>query len=154
MQLYFTDNRLLAEWTALLLDLKQNYGQVKDNQYEQHCGPKIFSQASELVTFVHKDQMVYGADQHKHYEGQIGKNEDEEVLVVLGAQTVVYKRTVMIVKLHTSVADGAVKWRFRLYHLVEHTQILNVDLLLKKLVDQRDKLEAGLEIAWSTESRQ
>ena len=98
--------------------------------------------------------MGYCPNQYKDYKGQIGENENKEVLVVLGTQTVIYKGTVMVVKLHTSVANRAVEGCFRLYNLVKHAEILNVDLLFKEFVYQGDKFETGRQIARSTKGRQ
>ena len=62
-----------------------------------------------------------------HYdENQIRKHENQEVLVIAVAETVVYERTVVVEVLNASSAKHAVERRFSFYYLVVGAQVYNV----------------------------
>ena len=60
----------------------------------------------------------------------------------------------MIIKLNTSVTNRTVERGLWLNNFVEHTKVLNVYLIFKEFVDQGDKFETWLKIAWFTKGRQ
>lgn len=75
------------------------------------------------------------------------------------AQTVVNEGTVVIVVSTALVANGAVKGTIRFDYLTKHTQVVQVDIVLQKVVHQPYELVLGRQVArlhenWHKESHQ
>lgn len=73
--------------------------------------------------------------------------------MVPGPEAVVNEGAVVIVVIGAPVADGAVERVFRLYHLVEDAQVVQVDVLLQEIVNQPNEVEFSLQVPWFNKNR-
>jgi hypothetical protein len=74
--------------------------------------------------------------------------------VVFGAEAVVDERTVVVVVVRAFVADRAVERCFRFDHLVEDAQVVQMNVLIQKIVNEPDKVVFRGQVAWAHKYRQ
>ena len=93
------------------------------------------------------DAMPYSLDkQNQHFEG-VEADEGQEVLVITIAQTVVDEGAMMIEKLDTPVADGAVEASLTLDDLAVTAEIFEVEADLECHLDHLGKVVVWAQIA-------
>lgn len=124
------------------------------DQPEKYRGPVHVTIASRLLISGKVNKFPYSAQNHQQTVGEVRCQEQEEVLVILGAETVVDEGAVVVVVIGAAIADCAVEWVFRLYYLIENAQVIQVYILLQKLVHKPNKVVFRLNVAWLHKDRQ
>ena len=93
------------------------------------------------------DEPVNSAHDDQETVCEVGRDKEQEVLVITSAEAVIYERTVVVIVVRALVANGAVERLLCDYHLAENAQVVQVNVVFKEVVNQLDKVELGFEVA-------
>jgi len=78
---------------------------------------------------------------------EVGRDKEQEVLVVPSAKAVIDERTVVVIVVRALIANGAVERLLCDYHLAENAQVVQVNVVFQEVVNQLNKVELGFEVA-------
>ena len=93
------------------------------------------------------DEPVNSAHDDQETVCEVGRDKQQEVLVIPSAKAVIYERTVVVIVVRALVANGAVERLLCDDHLAENAQVVQVNVVFKEVVNQLDKVELGFEVA-------
>jgi hypothetical protein len=124
----------------LFAHLENKDGQGKQHQ-NKHYNCVVGVVIDRSVVVCKRVKPVRSAPHDQQRVDEVTKKESQEVFVVPGPQAVVDKVAVVVVVRTAPVADRAVERAVRLYQLVEDAQVVQVDVVLQKVVNQPNEIE-------------
>ena len=146
--LYETNFALFAQGPALSRQLEQNHWVAETHSgKQQEASQVIFGNEAFLILFNAVHIVPYQLSSGKCKKQEVGKDKEQEILVVAVAKAVVDERTVVVIVVRAFVANGAVERLLCDDHLAENAQVVQVNVVFKEVVNQLDKVELGFEVA-------
>ena len=77
--------------------------------------------------------MPYRFERYRCHKYQIRKNKNEEVFVIAVAETVIYKRTVMVEVFNTAATKHTMEGSFGLYYFVVGAKVNEIEISIQEL---------------------
>jgi hypothetical protein len=129
--LYETNFALFAQGPALSRQLEQNHWVAETHSgKQQEASQVIFGDEAFLILFNAVHIVPYQLSSGKCKKQEVGKDKEQEILVVAVAKAVVDERTVMVEHFCALATEQTMEGGLRLYQLAVGAQVHQVPLLV------------------------